>query len=80
VVDVPALVHAAAALEELDLGILRAIGLVDQASGSSPIKAREVPALEEPNEVRGSNDEGAVRPPMHALTLSERDLAQYSQA
>ena len=66
--DVAVFVHRAAALEKLNLGIVRPVGLVDQASRSRPIQVGEMAALKKPNEVSGGNDQFPIAP-MHRLTL-----------
>jgi hypothetical protein len=50
--EVPPLVLLATVPQELDLGIVLAIGLGDQPSDSRTVKLGEMAALEEPNKVR----------------------------
>jgi len=61
-------VHAAAALEKLDLGIFRPIGLVDQASSSRNVEIGEMAALKESNKISGGNNQLPLAP-MHGGTL-----------
>lgn len=65
---VPLLVLATAALKELDLWIVASVGLPDQAGHCRPIKLRQMAACQEPNQVRGRDDQLAIAP-MHRPTL-----------
>jgi hypothetical protein len=69
--DVALLMLPTAALEQLDLGIIAPIRLPDQPGHGRPIQLRQVAARQEPDQVRGGNDQLPITP-VHRPTLPIR--------
>ena len=84
-VDVALLVQAAAALEEQDFRVFALTRLVDQTRVGLHLEIGEMPAVQEPDQVRGGNDQLSITAMHHGTLLvlrspqSSHDCAKGAQ-